>query len=99
MAYVTSSNTISEIRAAIQNGSDYDVSNSTTKCKEFIVACRALLAVMAAGITTGEHTVTERPEQIEAMMTKAEAWLAANDSTFNSAGKGFVTHASFEYLR
>jgi hypothetical protein len=99
MAYVTSSSTIAQIRAAIQDGADYDVSNSVTKCKEFIVACRALLAIIAAAVSSGEHSVTESPERIEALMKAAEMWLAANDSTFNSASKGFVTHGSFEYFR
>jgi hypothetical protein len=98
MAYVTSSSTLDQIRAAIQDSSSYDVANSATLAREFIVACRALLAKMAQSVHTGEHGVTESPEQIQAMLSRAEAWWAANDSTANSS-KDFVTFGSFEYLR
>lgn len=99
MAYVTSTSTLDEIRAAIQNSGQYDVTNSATLVREFIVACRALLAIMAQSIHTGEHGITESPEQIQAMLEKAEAWWSANDTTANSASKSFTTFASFEYLR
>ena len=99
MAYVTSESTIAQIRAAIQDNASYDVDNDTTKCKEFIVACRAYLAKAAEEMESGGDRVREDLGKVEARLEKAEAWWSANDTDATTTAQGGTRYFSFENFR
>lgn len=99
MAFVTSASTDDEVSAARQDNADYDVSDSVTKAKNFIVATRIYLARCADQVSKGGITVQEAHEKIQAELAKAEKWWAANDTSATAAGQGSVRQFSFENFR
>ena len=94
MAYVTSSSTDTQVRAAVDDTATYDVTGSVTLAKEHIVACRIWLNRHPKGAAHQEASTQFNPESIQQMLLDAQAWLANN-----AAGNGGVIHAGFREFR
>lgn len=96
---ITSASTLAEVIAEYEDNCDYDVNNSTTKAKNFIIACRFLLRRNPNEVAHGSGRVRIEPQALMSELEKAEGWLKTNDATSAAGPKGYVKHASFRSFR
>ena len=83
---LTSSSSLADVNAAFENNADYDIPPDVTKARAFIQAGRFLLRRMTAEVQHGGERIREAPENIRAMLTRAEGFLAVNDADSSSGG-------------
>lgn len=97
MADLSSSSSISTIRAAYDDNALYDVDNSTSKARLFIQACRYLINRLSSDISQGGDSVRNQIAVYERQLSAAQAWLASN-STTTTTGAGGVKFLSMEHF-
>ena len=96
MAFVTSANTLQEIKDAFDDNASYKVEGDIAKAKEFIVAAMVYLRRVVDLTTQGDTTVRDEPEKIQKMLESAEEWWTANDAAATSGRVGGqAKHLSF----
>lgn len=78
---LTSSSTIDEIITEYVDASGYDIDGSVANCKLFIRACRILLLKRPDSVTIDGVSTRFDAKRIEAQQRRAEAYLAANDTS------------------
>jgi hypothetical protein len=94
---LSSTSTRAEVLAAYADNAGYDVNNSVSQCKDFIVACRLLLSpqyqlkrVNHGGASRGSGGEEAEVDQqlILAQLAEAKAWLAVADPAGAGADPG-----------
>lgn len=96
---LSSASTLAEIQAAYDDNLDYDLSGDAAKCRQFIQACRMLIRRRPEETQNGTSRIRDDYHKLQVELTKAETWLAANDSTASTRAGTRVTHADFTEFR
>jgi hypothetical protein len=91
--------TIATIRIAYATNCDYDLDGSTAKCRLFIQAARMLLMRTREELESGGERSADNYLKTQGELNKAEKWLAANDSSYRTGGRGCVRHVDFSEFR
>ena len=89
---------MAEIEAAYVDNADYAESDSTTKAKAFIQACRILLIKRPRRASHGPESIAIDHSVIRAQLDEAAQWLRshADSEPTGDAGPGYV---SLEHCR
>lgn len=98
MAFVTSTSTDAEVRAAYDDNASYDIESSPTKCQAFIVAARLLLRREPAQAGRAGSAFSLDKQSVREALSRAETWLAANPPA-SSTQAGQVRFLSLENFR
>ncbi len=98
MADLSSSSSISTIRAAYDDNALYDVDNSTARARLFIQACRYLINRLSSDISQGGDSVRNQIAVYERQLSAAQAWYASNAES-SAVISGSARHFSLENLR
>ena len=97
---LSSASTFDEIRDSYKDNATYVEDGSVTKAKAFVTACIMLLLELPKQASTRESSLALSPELIKDQMDSANRWLAANDTSADSASSTVrVTRSSFRDFR
>jgi hypothetical protein len=73
---LTSTSTDDQVYAEYEDNCSYDVNNSVTQCRLFIVACRFLLRREPVRMTADGQSVDFNAAAISKELMQAETWLS-----------------------
>lgn len=100
MAYLDSTATLAEVKAAWEDSALYDLTADVTLCKEHIQACRMLIARTADETRQGSAALRDNAGKYQKALDAALRWLSANDATFaGNQGAGSVRVVSTAGIR
>lgn len=95
MSTLSSTSTLTEVKAAYFDNASYAEDSSPTKAAAFITACRFLLIYLPKRARQGQrHEIEIDVDQVRQELLAAKQWLAAN-----AADSGAVRHADFTGFR
>jgi len=87
---LSSTSTLADVNAAYENNADYDLVESVTKAKDFVVACRFLLRRQPEESVSGNDRTREDYHKVQGQHDDALRWLRANDASFKGSVPGEV---------
>lgn len=88
--------TLDQILDALLDNADFEESESTSKAAAFVTAAKRYLILMPASASDSGTSQAMNPAQVERMMQRAQAMIAAK--TANS-GSGGVRYFGFDQGR
>lgn len=95
MAYLTSSATLADVKAAYESTATYDLDGDLTMCREHIQACRVLIARTVDETRQGSAALRDSAAKYRESERAAVKWLAERDAAYaGDAGAGRVRYIS-----
>ena len=94
---ISSSSTLTEIQAQMDDNCDYDLESSVAKVKLFIHACRMKLARLADEVEHAGERVKQEYRRLAELLGAAVRWWRSNDTA--AATDSSVSFYDFGDLR
>lgn len=98
---LSSTSTLTDILAQIDNSQDYDLDGDITQAKNLISGLRALLRRSSEEIEKSSERIKNEYRNAETALAEVKEWWIANDPNATSAvgAASEIVHVDFQELR